>query len=80
MQINVNNYVYVRLTPHGLNILEQQHQQLCVDVPSYNRPFVPPVPDESGYVAFQLHELMARFGDYVGAGLDLPFECEIKIL
>lgn len=40
----------------------------------------PPVPDESGYVAFQLHELMARFGDYVGAGLDLPFECEIKIL
>lgn len=78
MKFNINQNVYVRLTPLGHKILREQHEQLCRDVPAYKRPYVEPKPDVNGYVIFQTWDLMYRFGSYIDIGAELPFEIDIK--
>jgi hypothetical protein len=72
MIININDVVRVRLTKHGLFLLESLHNGTD-DIDEY----APPDIDEEGYTEFQLWELMATFGSYMYAGCHLPFETNI---
>lgn len=78
MKFNINQNVYVRLTPLGHKILREQHEQLCRDVPAYKRPYFEPNVDKDGYTRFQMHYLMECFGSHVGLGFELPFETDIR--
>lgn len=78
MKFNINQNVYVRLTPLGHKILREQHEQLCRDVPAYKRPYFEPNFDKDGYTRFQLYHLMECFGSYIHLGCEPPFETDIK--
>lgn len=77
-RVNINDYVKVKLTDHGVNILKKQHKELYerygIGTPNYD-----PVVDELGYTSFQMHDLMERFGAYMKICNPLVFETEILI-
>lgn len=79
---SINESVKVRLTDFGLQILEQQHDELCASLPvKTKRVWIPPAVDADGYSEFQLWDLMNSFGSYLylGAAI-LPFETEIAFV
>ena len=65
MKFNVNNYVRVKLTEVGKNILEAEEIKY--------------LPDEEGFVRFQMWELMQIFGNHMWNGCDIPFETNIGL-
>lgn len=67
MKFNVNNYVKVKLTKRGKEIMKEE---------GVMREYVP---DKDGYTKWQLWELMGVFGNYVYNGCEIPFETEIEI-
>ncbi|MEC7118517.1 MAG: hypothetical protein VXW65_01260 [Pseudomonadota bacterium] len=80
VRFDVNQYVKVRLTKRGLEILKQQHDELYASIPSkIKRVWSPPVVDAEGYSEFQLHHLMNIFGEQMHCeNAHLPFDTEIK--
>ncbi len=77
MNFNVNDYVYVKLTAHGYEILRKNWEYFGTDILFQE-------PKESveypGYVQFQMWELMREFGPHLGVGTPLlPFEMNIKL-
>lgn len=70
---NVNDYVWVKLTPAGLEILRQETNQLRRSFPRLLE-FTPPSVDENGYTQYQLWALMKDFGEYMLWGGTSPFE------
>lgn len=68
----IDDVVWVRLTDRGREILEQQDKALFGT-------HLPPVEDSAGWSPWPLHELMERFGDFVGSGQEPPFERVIRI-
>jgi len=69
MKVNINNYVKVKLTNYGLNILKSKHKE-----------FEQLKTDKEGYTEFQLWELMNIFGAYMYlSSVNLPFEHDIEI-
>ena len=72
-EFNVNDYVWVRLTPLGYQI-HREHQTSLV--PHY--PYTPPETDDEGWTRFQLWGLMQIFGPKISWG-QLPFETTIRV-
>lgn len=73
---NINHYVYVKITDYGMEILKKNHYKLY-EHSDLIRAWRPPEVDENGFTKFQLHQLMAEFGDYCFATNRIPFETEI---
>ncbi len=65
MFFNVNDYVYVRLTTTGRNILKEKN--------------ITAEEDEDGWSKWQLWTLMNTFGENVFNGCSLPFETKIRL-
>ena len=79
MKFNINNYVKVKLTPFGLSILEQRHNELEAQFPKIG-PFKPPNADSGGWTRFQAWSLIQAFGSHISIGMNnVPFETEIEI-
>lgn len=68
----------VKLTEHGINILQQQRKELCKAF-GLKRDEYKSVVDEQGYTSFQMHDLIDSLGPYLGVGKPLPFETEIIV-
>lgn len=79
MKFNVNNWVKVKLTDRGFDILRLQHEVLRLSVPSIGE-FRSPEVDSDGYSKFQLWCFMQDFGPHVGLGIEMPFDSEIIIV
>lgn len=73
---NMNEYVKVKLTTYGKQILEDKFSH----VPGINvREALSHIKvDGDGYSEFQLWNLMSTFGAYLYNGCELPFETDIK--
>jgi len=81
MKFNVNEYVRVKLTPKGIQILKNAQEARQKQFPAVRtfETFRMPEVDSEGYTKYQLWDLMDTFGNFVGPGLELPFETEIDI-
>ncbi len=76
MKFNINNYVKVKLTDRGRKILEDQHAEIKKSLPNAEPLYIP---DEDGFVRFQLWELISTFGKHIYHGCDIPFETTIDL-
>ena len=77
---NINQYVWVKLTPYGRECLRKNYDELA----SHFKDGLPwkfelPKEDADGWSKWQMHDLMDSLGKYVGMGRPLPFETNIKI-
>lgn len=70
-RFNINNWVKVKLTEEGLDLLEQSHYDLYESIGKPPREWVKPVVDENGYSKFQMWDLMNKFGKYTTLGSKL---------
>lgn len=81
VRFNVNHYVRVKITRHGKKCLRKNYDDLAK---SYGGklgfPFRLPKADKDGWTRFQMHDLMANFGQHMYCGCEVPFETEIEIL
>lgn len=68
---NVNNQVKVKLTKKGQEILDARYSKwdLINQITA----------DDKGYTSFQMHDLMATFGEYMILGYEVPFDAQILI-
>ena len=74
---NVNDYVWVKLTPVGLKILERNFYELRRAFPNLPKQFTPPLMDDEGYTKYQMWSLMNDFGNYMVMGGQSPFETDV---
>lgn len=74
--INVNDYVLVRLTQHGMEVHRGNHERLFSGV-KHVPPYKPPERDQAGWSRFQLWDLMSQFGASTYNGGELCFETEV---
>ncbi len=73
MRFNVNEYVKVRLTDRGREILRQRRTALGLDALE--------IREDDGWSQWQLWELMSIFGPHIYLGTyPLPFETDIEIV
>lgn len=72
VRFNINNYVWVKLTPIGLKVLEKDWSR-----GKHGYKYTPKVPDSDGYTKWQLWDLMNRFGFELHNGFNVPFETDI---
>jgi hypothetical protein len=82
MKFNINEYVYVCLTPSGKAALEKQYNELFNNSVLFltAHPYTPPIEDDNGWSKWQLHHLMSELGHLCTLGSrDLPFETTIRI-
>lgn len=80
MKFNINNYVKVRLTDRGREILLEQHNDLnCFRTTEHLSPldYNPPKEDGEGYSRWQMWSLINTFGEYTCIGKEPPFETDI---
>ncbi|OMF54693.1 hypothetical protein BK138_16170 [Paenibacillus rhizosphaerae] len=76
-EVNFNDEVKVKLTEHGLSLLEKEQKLLNEYIQRNGGKGVgeyKPRIDEDGYTSFQLWDLMHRLGPYLSLGLPEPFE------
>ena len=78
MKFNINDYVKVKLTEFGMDILRKQHKELKIFWPGLPD-FEPPKEDKDGWSEHQLWTLMSHFGHTLSNGGEVPFELEIEI-
>lgn len=74
IEINLNNYIYVKLHEDGLNILKENYERI-LSLPNgeptkllYEYPWKPPENDEEGYYKMVFHEFINNFGPYMYNG------------
>lgn len=80
VDFNINNYVHVRLTPHGRECLRKNYNELASHFGGkLSWDFRLPEEDADGWSKWQMHDLMDSLGKYVGMGRELPFETNIRI-
>jgi len=72
IKYNINNYFRVKLTEHGVDILEKRHNKY------HNTPFELRLTTD-GFYRDQAWSIMETFGPYIGLGTRNPFETEIQI-
>lgn len=77
-EFNVNQYVKVKLTDEGLDILRKDNENMRKAFPKWPE-WKEPVTDEEGYAEFQCWSLMSRFGEHISLGSKLPFETVILV-
>lgn len=81
VRFNVNHEVRVKITPHGKKCLRKNYDDLAKNYGGkLGFPFRMPKADKDGWTRFQLHDLMANFGQHMYCGCQVPFETEIEIL
>ena len=76
-RFNINDFVWVRLTPRGRDIDRALHEQLRAVARSIG-PYVDCA--KNGWRKFQLYRLMYHFGQDCYMGADLPFATEISLV
>lgn len=77
MQLNMNDFVKVKLNNRGKIIFYHQFDNLNLFVKVHGgKPIEPPTleVDTDGYTSIQLWELMKIFGPHIGMGMPVPFE------
>lgn len=80
IQFNFNDMIKVRLTPTGVSILQQQHDELNHYVKSRGGRGLGPLNikvDEDGFTSFQFWSLIETFGEHVCMTKPEPFHGEI---
>lgn len=80
MKFNINDYVRVKLTPHGRFLLEKKHHEFYEKYRIANREYTPYKEDDNGWSTWQLWNLMNYLGEYITMGAELPFETNIEIV
>ena len=80
IKASINDYVKVKLTAHGINILHDYYNELFRG----NEKLLATIPpqdkqDENGYTTFLLWDLMCIFGPGLSPGAPIPFDTEIEI-
>ena len=82
IDFNINDYIKVKLTQRGTEILRQNHNRIFGQVDLLDkRPFQEPSIDEDGYCKFQMWQFCEEFGG-IGMGefnQNPPHETNIKI-
>lgn len=80
-QMNLNDYVTVRLTPLGIKVLRQRHdhfQQMYKELPIDHEVEEFKVPENNMYTA-QMWQLFEVFGEYMGLGSENVFELNVSL-
>jgi len=84
-QTNLNDYIYVKLTEEGYNILVENERStwICAKHPEYARDIdaIKATVDENGYKAFQMWDFVNIFGKHLKWGsnpLDLNVLIDVK--
>ena len=72
--INLNSYVWVKLTDEGREELLKQHISLHETISETVPEFKVQDEDEDGWSRWQLHYLISKLGHMVRMGRDVPFE------
>ena len=68
IEYNLNKTVYVKLNNVGRDIYKNYIQNLNSNLSTE------PKVDENGYTKFQLWDLIHIYGEYIGLGLQTPFD------
>jgi hypothetical protein len=76
---NVNEYVLVRLTEHGREIIRKDDAKWGELYPSLRGRSTLPKEDADGWSKWQLWHLMQTFGPHVANGVQNPFETTIRL-
>ena len=79
MIFNINNYVEIKLTQYGKDILKEKEDKIFTEYPSLKEYLYKYKVNNRGYLKLQLWEVMNIFGDHLGNGCDTPFEMDIKM-
>lgn len=82
-KINFNEYVKVKLTQYGVDILRLRHESLDRQLKKNGYGELGPFKlemDDEGYTKFQIWRLINIFGDYVHEGMEQPFESDMIFL
>lgn len=74
VEFNINEYVWVKLTPHGEKIWRADRKQYMDHLPDWA---TLPEPDADGFHKFQLWALMNLFGEHCYNGGENCFETTI---
>ena len=80
MIVNINQYVRVKLTDHGREILRRKHDERNNFAQGSLGEFIQPKEDENGWAKFQLWDLMNCFGSSIDMGKNVPFSTTIEIV
>jgi hypothetical protein len=78
VKFNINNYIRVKLTPRGRELMIQNHKELFA--PFSDKYPVRKINEKRGWSEWQLWELMHEFGRHMRNGREVPFETEIEII
>lgn len=76
---NINDTVKVKLTTLGNEIWKKDFERYGVDPKFTFDDKKALYTDGEGWTSFQLHDLMAVFGEYLSNGFAIPFETNILI-
>lgn len=77
-QLNINNSVWVKLTPLGKEIYKKHWYELLT-AGGYVRDLNPPkLRTKKGWTEFQLWELMSIYGEHLHMGSSNPFDTTIR--
>ena len=79
MIFNINNYVEIKLTQYGKDILKEKEDKIFTEYPSLKEYLYKYKVNNRGYLKLQLWEVMNIFGDRFCDGCDAPFEMDIKM-
>lgn len=79
MQININQFVKIKLTPTGRRYLVEKHNQVYGRLVT-SHPYRPITEDDQGYSRWQLWELFGTFGELMQyPTMNPPFEPNIEV-
>lgn len=78
MKFNVNDYVNVKLTKRGHEIINNLRSGLSTSIPTHD--WSNYLADTDGWLKIQLWRLMELFGPHMGPGAAIPFETTIELL
>ena len=80
MKINLNDYVWVKLTEHGKKIHKERYDELVrMTGGLWKYEYEPVKEDEDGWSRWQFWCLMEAFGAHVSMGLEAPFETTLRV-
>lgn len=75
---NLNDAVWVKVTPYGWDVFTEHYQKLGLDSDIYRNILARGEP--SDWQKFQLWDLMAIFGEKMHNGFPTPLETEIRLI
>lgn len=79
IEINTNDYVFIKLTVAGKNELMRQHEEFNKEFNNILGDYIQPKEDVEGWSKWQLHHIMNKFGHMMHVGVDdIPFETVIR--